>query len=181
MTQENVTRQTAQTQQRQTQQATPSTQQRTKQQPSTEEKQRTKEAQTKEEKHKRKQLKKKLQQKKLALKNKQLKKVTVIIAVIVILVSQIRISLIVTRQAIKLERNNHRKHNNHNRPNNDQQLSRLRDNQPQDKLHNEVLRLVKVSQAKNHQIVMNNIVSSYQSEILKQSCFKSHFYFKTSN
>ena len=138
--------------------------------PSTEEKQRTKEAQTKEEKHKRKQLKKKLQQKKLALKNKQLKKVTVIIAVIVILVSQIRISLIVTRQAIKLERNNH------NRPNNDQQLSRLRSNQPQDKLHNEVLRLVKVSQAKNHQIVMNNIVSSYQSEILKQSCFKSHFY-----
>ena len=115
--------------------------------------------------------------KKLALKNKQLKKVTVIIAVIVILVSQIRISLIVTRQAIKLERNNHRKHNNHNRPNNDQQLSRLRSNQPQDKLHNEVLRLVKVSQAKNHQIVMNNIVSSYQSEILKQSCFKSHFYF----
>ena len=180
MTQENVTQQTAQTQQRQTQQATPSTQQRTKQQPSTEEKQRTKEAQTKEEK-KRKQLKKKLQQKKLALKNKQLKKVTVIIAVIVILVSQIRISLIVTRQAIKLERNNHRKHNNHNRPNNDQQLSRLRSNQPQDKLHNEVLRLVKVSQAKNHQIVMNNIVSSYQSEILKQSCFKSHFYFKTSN
>lgn len=162
MTQENVTQQTAQTQQRQTQQATPSTQQRTKQQPSTEEKQRTKEAQTKEEKHKRKQLKKKLQQKKLALKNKQLKKVTVIIAVIVILVSQIRISLIVTRQAIKLERNNHRKHN---RPNNDQQLSRLRSNQPQDKLHNEVLRLVKVSQAKNHQIVMNNIVSSYQSEI----------------
>ena len=175
MTQENVTQQTAQTQQRQTQQATPSTQQRTKQQPSMEEKQRTKEAQTKEEKHKRKQLKKKLQQKKLALKNKQLKKVTVIIVVIIILVSQIRISLIVTRQAIKLERNNH------HRPNNDQQLSRLRSNQPQDKLHNEVLRLVKVSQAKNHQIVMNNIVSSYQSEILKQSCFKSHFYFKTSN
>ena len=174
MTQENVTQRT-QTQQRQTQQATPSTQQRTKQRPLTEEKQRTKEAQTKEEKHKREQLKKKLQQKKLALKNRQLKKVTVIIAVIVILVSQIRISLIVTRQAIKLERNNHRKHNN------DQQLSRLRSNQPQDKLHNEVLRLVKVSQAKNHQIVMNNIVSSYQSEILKQSCFKSHFYFKTSN
>ena len=91
---------------------------------------------------------------------------------IIILVSQIRISLIVTRQAIKLERNNH------HRPNNDQQLSRLRSNQPQDKLHNEVLRLVKVSQAKNHQIVMNNIVSSYQSEILKQSCFKSHFTLK---
>ena len=157
MTQENVTQQTAQTQQRQTQQATPSTQQRTKQQPSMEEKQRTKEAQTKEEKHKRKQLKKKLQQKKLALKNKQLKKVTVIIVVIIILVSQIRISLIVTRQAIKLERNNH------HRPNNDQQLSRLRSNQPQDKLHNEVLRL-EVSQAKNHQIVMNNIVSSYQRD-----------------
>ena len=55
------------------------------------------------------------------------------------------------------------------------QLSRLRSNQPQDKLHNEVLRLVKVSQAKNHQIVMNNIVSSYQSEILKQSCFSLTF------
>ena len=50
-----------------------------------------------------------------------------------------------------------------------------RSNQPQDKLHNEVLRLVKVSQAKNHQIVMNNIVSSYQSEILKQSCFNFYF------